>query len=226
MTKLVVAAASELEPFAKRAAAKPGWTGSLEAISMLPREARGTAAAGPAFAASAWLRGLPRPLAQVAFPDLARHVLGEDGATLTPRRHEKVHDATGPRSTSGWSRCPGNVPAAARPGAPRPLSRPGCRDAALHSLCRRRRRRGTRVHPVRRRPGREGGGREDLAGRDLETLADYPVGAPPPHRPAPLVAGFHRERRADPQGADGCLPRGEGHRRRRRRRRRFLDGHG
>ena len=112
MTKLVAAAAAELEPFAKRAAHRPQWTGSLEAVSLLPREARGTAAAGPAFVASTWLRDLPRPLARVAFPDLARHVLGEDGATLTPRRHEKVHDALAALDF-GLEPLPGNVPAGA-----------------------------------------------------------------------------------------------------------------
>ena len=93
MVNMALPLAAQLEPYARRAAARPGWTASLEAMSLLPQEARAAATSGQARQASLWLSTLPRPLADVPFSDIARHVLGEPGASRTPRRHEKACQA-------------------------------------------------------------------------------------------------------------------------------------
>ncbi len=95
LVNLIVPLAKQLEPYAKRAAHRPHWTASLEALSLLPPEVRAAAASGPAYQAAQWLQRLPKPLAEVPFTELAHHVLGEERASCTPRRHEKVCEALG-----------------------------------------------------------------------------------------------------------------------------------
>ena len=89
VTGMAAAAAAELEAFAKRIAARPGWATTVEALSLLPKSLRrawGTEAA-------AWLSRLATPLATMSYAEVAEQVLGEPDTRCTPRRYEKIEEA-------------------------------------------------------------------------------------------------------------------------------------